>query len=214
MPTTVRQQYNRIAPIYDHVWSRYVAKSLAVLKDWANLEPTSTVLDVGCGTGSFERLVLQESPRQLITGIDVSEKMLEIAQRKCQPYPQVCFCRASVVALPLADHSFDVVVSASTLHHFPEPLIALAEMKRVLKPGGKLVMLDWCNDDWLCQIYDAVLKQLDPAHVRCYRQSEFHQLLCQASFEIQRSDRFRIGPAWELMIALANPSPMPRVAEY
>ncbi len=204
METVVRNQYNQMAAVYDRVWSRYISKSLSFLKDWAQLAPTSTVLDVACGTGTFEHLVLLEQPTQQIIGVDLSEKMLELAQQKCRAYPTVLFQRASVTALPFADRSFDVVVSASALHYFENPTVALIEMKRVLKPEGELVILDWCKDDWLCRLYDFVLQRLDPAHEQCYTQAEFHRLLNESGFQIQRATRFRIGLAWELMIATAK----------
>lgn len=200
----VRQQYNQMAAVYDRLWSRYIFKSLSFLKDWAQLEPMSRVLDVACGTGAFEHLVLSQHPTQSIVGIDLSEKMLEIAEKKCRDYPNVSFQTASVMALPFDDRSFDVVVSASALHYFEDPISALIEMKRVLKPTGELIILDWCKDDWFCRLYDFVLKRFDQAHQQCYTQDEFHQLLNQAGFEVQRATRFRTGWAWELMIATAR----------
>lgn len=200
----MRQQYNRMARIYDRVWSRYISQSLSLLKDWAELDSTRTVLDVACGTGTFERLVLLEYPNQEITGIDLSEKMLEIAEEKCRDYPNVSFQIASVTALPFGDRTFDTVISASAFHYFESPSAALLEMKRVLKPEGELMILDWCKDDWLCRIYDFVLQRFDSAHEQCYTQAEFHHLLNETGFQIRRATRFRIGLAWELMIATAT----------
>ncbi|MBW4582636.1 MAG: methyltransferase domain-containing protein [Tildeniella nuda ZEHNDER 1965/U140] len=205
METNVRKQYNQMAALYDRVWSRYVAKTLAFLKDWAQLSPTSTVLDVACGTGTFERLVLREHPTQSIVGIDLSEKMLDIAQQKCRAFPNVSFQKASVAALPFADRNFDVIVSASALHYFDDPIAALIEMKRVLKPDGELVILDWCKDDWLCRLYDFALKRFDPAYRQCYTQVEFHSFLGAAGFQIRRATRVRLTLAWELMVATAKP---------
>jgi ubiquinone/menaquinone biosynthesis C-methylase UbiE len=87
--------------------------------------------------GKFERLVLLEQPEQTIVGVDLSEGMLELAQQKCRDYPHVSFQKASVVALPFADRSFDVIVSASAFHYFADPIAALREMQRVLKPMVK-----------------------------------------------------------------------------
>ena len=205
MEANVRKQYNQMAAVYDRVWSRYIFRSLSFLKDWTQLDPSRTVLDVACGTGAFERLVLLDQPTQSIIGIDLSEKMLEIAEEKCRDYPNVVFQNASVTALPFVDRSFDVVVSASAFHYFEHPTAALIEMRRVLKSEGELVILDWCKDDWLCRLYDFVLKRFDPAHEQCYTQAEFHRFLNETGFQIQRSTRFRIGLAWELMIATATP---------
>lgn len=205
MEANAREQYNQMAAMYDRVWSRYISRSLSFLKDWAQLDPLYIVLDVACGTGTFERLVVLEQPTQSIIGVDLSEKMLEIAEEKCRDYPNVSFQNASVTALPFVDRSFDVVVSASAFHYFENPTAALIEMRRVLKPEGELVILDWCKDDWLCRLYDFVLKRFDPAYEQCYTQAEFHRFLNGTGFQIQRATRFRIGLTWELMIATAKP---------
>jgi len=202
----VRQLHDRLAGVYDRRWSRYISQTLAFLKTWVSLPPRAAVLDVGCGTGEFERLMVSEYPEQLIVGIDLSAKMLEIAQEKCQAHPNVTFCIASAAALPFADHSFDVVVSASALHYFDQPALSLGEMRRVLKPGGSAVILDWCKDYLVCRLFDLVLKLIEPAYQQCYTQPEFHRLLAAAQFKIQSAGRVRFGLLWGLMIATAvNP---------
>lgn len=201
--TTVRQQYDQMAAVYDQRWSSYIANTLSFLKTWAHLSPTATVLDVACGTGELERLVLTEHPIQTMVGVDISEKMLLVAQQKLQAYPNVSFHTAPASALPFADHSFDVIVSANSFHYFDDPNAALVEMKRVLKPDGNVIILDWCKDYFFCKILDLVLKIFDPAYQQCYTQTEFHQFLKSAGFEIQRATKTRFGILWGLMIATA-----------
>ena len=133
--------------------------------------------------------------------------MLEIARQKCQCYPNVTFCAASGAALPFPDRSFDMIVSASALHYFEQPEVSLREMRRVLKPGGSVVIMDWCKDYFLCGLLDFVLKLIETAYQQCYSQREFHRLLIAAQFEIQSSKRARFGLLWELMIATAVCAP-------
>ena len=199
----VRQLHDRLAGVYDRRWGRYIAQTLAFLKAWAFCPPPAAVLDVGCGTGEFERLILNEHPEQRIVGVDLSVRMLKIARQKCEAYANVGFCAASAAALPFADHSFDLVVSASALHYFDQPELSLEEMRRVLKPGGSAVILDWCKDYLVCRLLDLVLKLIEPAYQRCYTQQEFHRLLAAGQFEVQSARRVRFGPVWGLMIATA-----------
>jgi len=199
----VRQQYDQLAAAYDWRWSRYVANTLSFLKNWAEIPPTARVLDIACGTGEFEHMLVAENSAQSMVGVDISEKMLAIAQQKCGDYPNVAFQITSASALPFADNSFDVAVSANAFHYFDHPDLALVEMKRVLKPDGKVVIIDWCRDYFLCQVCDSLLKLFDPAHKQCYSQAEFHQLLQNAGFEIQRATKVRFGIVWGLMIATA-----------
>jgi ubiquinone/menaquinone biosynthesis C-methylase UbiE len=95
-------------------------------------------------------------PEQRMVGVDLSAKMLEIARKKCEAYPNVTFCTGSSSALPCSGHSFDLVVSASALHYFDQPEVSLGEMRRVLKPGGSIVIMDWCKDYWGLMIATAM----------------------------------------------------------
>ncbi len=205
--TKVRSQYDQMAAVYDQRWSAYIANTLSFLKTWAMISPQAAVLDVACGTGELERLVLTEYPTQQIVGVDISEKMLAIAKQKCHAYPNVSFHLANASALPFASNSFDVIVSANAFHYFDHPLAALGEMKRVLKPDGTVVIMDWCRDYILCKICDIWLKVFDSAHKQCYTQYEFHKLLTSTDFQVWRATRVRFGVFWGLMVATATPHP-------
>ncbi|MEM8501935.1 MAG: methyltransferase domain-containing protein [Cyanobacteria bacterium P01_D01_bin.1] len=202
----VRQQYNRLADVYDQRWNAYITKTLDFFETWVNLSHAEKVLDVACGTGEFERIVLAKKPEQQIAGVDISEQMLAIAQRKLQPFPNVSFTVANASNLPFADQSFDVVVSANAFHYFDHPDIALREMRRVLKPSGRVIILDWCRDFLSCRVCDIFLKLIDPAHRQCYTQEEFHYLLATAGFEIESTEKARFSWIWGLMIATGRPS--------
>jgi len=197
-------QYDRLAAIYDLRWRTYILNTLTFLYNWEQIESQATVLDVACGTGEFERLLLDKNPTQKITGIDISEKMLSVAQEKFVAYPNVEFHQASVNLLPFESHSFDVVVCANAFHYFDQPQVALAEIKRVLKPNGKLVILDWNKDYFVCKILDWVLQIFDSAHQQCYTQAELHRLLVAAHFNIRRATKVRFGVIWGLMGVTAN----------
>ncbi|MBD2082177.1 methyltransferase domain-containing protein [Leptolyngbya sp. FACHB-17] len=201
--TIVQQEYDRLAKIYDQRWHSYITNTLTFLKQWAQIGSHEIVLDVACGTGEFERLLLQDHPNQQIVGIDVSTEMLTIAQAKLQPYSTVTFKPGNVTALPLKDECFDTVVCASAFHYFDCPLDALAEMRRVLKPGGKVVILDWCKDFLLCRLCDVVLRIVDPAHKQCYTQKELQDFLSRSQLRIKASTKLRFG-AWGLMAATAT----------
>lgn len=202
----VEEQYNAQAQSYDQRWSRYLRKTLTFSQTTANIASTAKVLDVGCGTGELERLLLANNPEQMIVSLDISAEMLAQAQQKLKSYPHVSFEQGSASDLPFPDRVFDVVVSASSFHYFPEPEKALAEMHRVLKPNGQVVILDWCKDFLLCRICDWVLKRVDPAHQQCYTEAEFHQLLQVANFQIQDAQTMHFDLVWGLMIATADRS--------
>lgn len=74
--SAIQRQYDNVAQGYDLRWRRYLSDTLTFLKEWANIPPAATVLDVACGTGELVRLLLQDHPNQVITGIDISEQMV------------------------------------------------------------------------------------------------------------------------------------------
>ena len=130
--------------------------------------------------------------------------MISIAAQKCQAYPYVKFYQASVLALPFSDRTFDVVVCANAFHYFDNPQIALAEMRRVLQPNGKIIIIDWNKDYLPCRMLHWMLKITDPAYQQCYTQRELHQLLTMAQFDLERTTKIRFGIAWELMAVTAT----------
>jgi ubiquinone/menaquinone biosynthesis C-methylase UbiE len=201
--TTVSREYNRLAPIYDRRWHNYIHKSLSFLVSFADISREASVLDLACGTGELAKLLLEQNSQQDITGVDISTAMLAIAATKLKDYPQISWHNASAIALPLESQSFDVVICANAFHYFEFPQLALKEMKRVLKPEGQLIILDWCRDYIFCQISDRIFKFIDPAHQQCYTQAELNQFLATASFDIVKDNKIRFGVIWELMAVQA-----------
>lgn len=203
--SVVQQQYDQLAKIYDQRWKTYVENTLNFLKNWADIPLQASVLDLACGTGEFERLLLQDNPNQQILGVDISNEMLAIAQQKLNRcYSSVKFVQGSATSIPASDECFDVVVCANSFHYFDYPMNALTEIKRVLRPGGKVVVLDWCKDFLLCRLCDAVLKLIDPAHQQCYTQEEFHSFLSTCQLNITAATRVRFGLVWGLMVVTAT----------
>ncbi|NEO84776.1 MAG: methyltransferase domain-containing protein [Spirulina sp. SIO3F2] len=203
METLVQQQYDRLAKIYDQRWQFYVSNTLNFLIDWAEIRPKEMLLDVACGTGEFERLLIQRNPEQRIIGVDFSAQMLAIAHTKHKDAANLTFQLASASALPWSTPQFDAVVCANAFHYFDKPETVLAQFAQVLNPGGRVIILDWCRDFWFCQVCDWVLGWLDPAHKRCYTEAELRGLLTQGGFRVVRSQRQRFGWIWGLMVVEA-----------
>ncbi len=196
------QEYNRLAPIYDTRWRNYLNGSLSFLLDFADIPSQVSIFDLACGTGELARLILEKNPQQDITGVDVSPAMLSIAKNKLEAYSQVRLYNASVTALPFDSQSFDLVICANAFHYFENPQLALAEMKRVVKPDGTVIILDWCRDYFLLQVLNSLFRFIDPAYQQCYTQRELEQLLITTGFDVVKNSKVRFGMIWEL-IAIA-----------
>ena len=201
----VQQQYNKIADIYDKRWQTYTAKTLTELQQRMTLVGSESVLDVACGTGLLEQELIKRYQNITITGIDISEKMLEQARKKLEPYSRVRFQKGSAQRLEFEDESFDVVVSANSFHYFDDPHTSLQEIKRVVKRDGKIIILDWCRDFFFCRLCDWVLHYTDDAHSNCYTQAELSLLLEENGFDIQDEATFRWHYYWGFMVSTARP---------
>ena len=202
MSDAARRQYDRAAATYDRRWAGYVRQTVDLLAAHARIAPGERVLDVGCGTGTFVRRLVDANPAQAVVGVDLSAGMLGVARRTAGTAPNVRFVEASAEALPLPDGAFDVAVSASALHYADRPDVALAEMARVLRPGGRAVVLDWDRSRWPMPLLDAALRVVDPAHTRTFSAREIDALVAAAGFEARPAERIRRG-VWGFAVAVA-----------
>ena len=137
--------FNDIAPYYDflnhflslgfdYLWRRRLASDLATRK-------LQHILDVATGTGDLA-LLLQRKTNAAVTGIDIAEDMLAIAKKKARKLDKLRFMQAQAEALPFSDGSFDAVTVAFGVRNFERLQKGLAELLRVLKPGGTLAILE------------------------------------------------------------------------
>lgn len=201
--SSVGTQYDQWAKVYDLFWRRYLRKTLPVLFDQAQLQAGERVLDVACGTGAFEQRVVESDVDVDLVGIDVSPGMIEQAQRKFEGADRMQFEQADAHDLPFDDDSFDVVVCASTFHYFVDPDTVLGEMERVLAPGGRVVILDWCRDFWTCKVMDVVLRYFDPAHHACYSLDAMRTLVDASPLRLDAAFRYRFDIVWGMMVVEA-----------
>ncbi|HXC53190.1 MAG TPA: methyltransferase domain-containing protein [Candidatus Limnocylindrales bacterium] len=124
---------------YDEaVIQRFVYRPVhdAVLSELRSERP-ARVLDLGCGTGLLTERLRRELEIAHVTGADFSAGMLQQAARRRH---DIDWVRASALALPFADSSFDAITSTEAFHWFPDQAAALRECRRVLAPGGRLLV--------------------------------------------------------------------------
>jgi len=194
----VREAFDRLAADYDRRWQPYIAATLESVLAAVSFGGTEEVLDVPCGTGQLESLLLARWPGLRITGVDISPAMLCEAAAKNRKHA-VGWIEADVADLPIADGRFDCAICANSFHYFRSPLKSLEELRRVLRPGGKIVLVDWCDDYLVCKLCSLWLRLTDRAFYRTYSLGRCRALLEQAGFEVERAERFRINLVWGLM---------------
>lgn len=147
---TLVQRYNALAPRWQQIIARlgyphaYTGLMARLKQDgWlASLTPAARVLDCGIGSGALSVALLRQQPVQQIDGVDVAPGMLTEAQRYVAAAGAALQAhRNDMRALPFADATFDLLLSAHTLEHLPDPLPGLREMLRVLRPGAPLILI-------------------------------------------------------------------------
>lgn len=109
------------------------------------LDEDATVADLGCGTGQFAATVAPYVSRVL--AVDGSAAMLAAARRRLGPHENVVLRQGELEAVPLEDGEADLAVLLLVLHYLPQPAAALAEAARVVKPGGRLLVVDMMPHD-------------------------------------------------------------------
>ena len=140
--------------------TRDVLRRRRLVREALAAAPGERILDVGCGPGFYaEELLEQVGPDGSVVGVDSSADMLAVAAHRCEGRGNVAFHQADATSLPVRDGEFDAALSVQVLEYVDEVDVALAEIHRTLRPGGRLVVWDV---DWAT----VSMRTADPARMR------------------------------------------------
>lgn len=153
--------------------------SLPVVSALLRPQPSDVILDVGTGTGHTAAYLARWSKR--VTGIDPEPDMVAAAQAAYGGHDGPTFLIASADALPFPDRAFDAAVARHTLHHHRDAVATLREVRRVLRPGGRFVLVDEAAPsaelhDW----FESIERERDPSHVATRDLDAWASLLADA----------------------------------
>ena len=187
-----RYGWDLAAHDYEPLWQTQLAEAQSTLLDLALPLPGERVLDIACGTG----LVAFHAARAVgrlgcVLGIDLSGQMVDAARRRAKDLelPNCSFARMDAESLVLPDAGFDVALCALGLMYMPDPEQALHEMRRVLRPGGRLSLAVWgersrCGWSALFEVVDAeVASEVCPLFFRLGQQDTLARLCARENFE-------------------------------
>jgi ubiquinone/menaquinone biosynthesis C-methylase UbiE len=172
------------------------------------------VLDVGCGTGVFAERMRAALPNAQIWGVDLVSAMLEKGKARYQAHSgHIVPIQGNSEQLPFANSSFDIVTCCNSFHHYPHQDKAVAEMRRVLVPGGKLMLIDGYRDmPWGWMIYDVCVAGVEGEVHHCSAK-RFRELFKSAGL-IETDQKVHRGFAPFILNQAVAPSviPLPHIA--
>lgn len=212
-PTAVRLLFTRIAGIYDRL-NRILTLGIDVL--WRRralgrlTNSPEKLLDLATGTADFALAAARRFPLVEVTGVDLTPAMLDVGCRKIAKAglsERIQLLEGNALGLNLADNLFDTVLCAFGFRNFPDPEQALKEVARVLKPGGRLVVLElfrstspilgWVTSWWLRLLAPLFARKAkgDYAYLRTSIErtrsvAEFKALAVSCGFSCIRTDFF------------------------
>jgi SAM-dependent methyltransferase len=169
---------------------RYVFADAEIL-DWIlahiPVEPDFTALDVAAGAGHLARAVAGRV-RQVVA-LDLTAEMLAAGMRAAEDagITNVLFQQGDAATLPYLDRSFDVVTNRFAVHHFADPAVQVAEMVRVCRPDGHVVVIDLVVvDDAVAERHNALERRRDPSHANALTEAKLGALLEEAGATVER----------------------------
>ena len=176
-----KKYWSSRAVSYDRGFSflRYFQKKAIQL---ANPQGDFKLLDIGCGPGHALIYAANIDKEGKFDGIDLSPNMLEIARKAATGLTNVQFYEASAEKLPFDADFFDAAICTNSFHHHGNPLQTLKEANRVLKPKGRIYIIDPTSDGFFMRILDKISRKLESGHVKMYSTKEYEAMFTQVGF--------------------------------
>lgn len=170
------------------------------------LTPRSVALDVAGGTGLLARAVAPQVKAVFV--LDLTPAMLAQGRSAAdaEGIRNICFLRGEAEHLPFPDTSFDIAMTRFSLHHIPRPQDVVAEMARVTRQTGQVVVIDLVSPDapGLARSYNRLEKLRDPSHARALFRGELERLLANVGLKLRRSGSLDLEVALENWLELAD----------
>ncbi|OFW16182.1 MAG: hypothetical protein A3F70_02870 [Acidobacteria bacterium RIFCSPLOWO2_12_FULL_67_14] len=192
--------YDKLASVYDLIFGPILHPGRLVALERIGINPGDRVLEVGVGTGINASLYPQNCH---VTGIDFSSSMLEKARARIgrKGLSHIRLMQMDAQSLKFADDSFDVVYAPYLVNCVPDPVQVVREMRRVCRPGGKIVILNHFRSA------NAILSRLDRAlspltvHIGFKSDLDLPGFLAQAELRPVSIEKVSIPPLWSLVIS-------------
>lgn len=201
---SVVRHYAALAYKYDRRWDRYTRVSLGTLLNHLKLRGDEHVLDAACGTGRLTAMMREKLPNIRATGMDLSADMLAVARERLPENETTSWRIASAEELPFENATFDVVTCANAFHLIPGQEKTMREMVRVLKPGGKMCIVDWCREYPQVLAMSAASRIFGKQYRTILTREELRALMERAGLNVMDVSKFKATWFWGLMCLVAR----------
>jgi ubiquinone/menaquinone biosynthesis C-methylase UbiE len=173
----------------------------------SGVSANDTVLDLGCGPGLVSCAFA--SVAHHVTGLDLAPAMLERAKARQAEHSlnNLTWLCGDVSTLPFADNSFSIVVTRYTFHHFLSPAAVLAEMVRVCRPGGRVVVADVTPEEEQLAAYDHFETLRDPSHAHALSLNQLKSLFASANLRNVKTEFYGLEMDFEDLMSGSFPNP-------
>ncbi len=168
-------------PLRTYVQRHYEAPRLKRLASGTG----GSLLEIGCGQGAGARIVYDLFSPDRYVGVDLDPRMIRRARRKALALPNATFLVADATSLEFPDASFDRVIDFGIIHHVPNWRDVLAEVRRILKPGGEFLFEDLSVETWERGIGIPFKRITDHPYDEMFRKQEFVDELRAFGFDVQ-----------------------------
>ncbi len=181
--------------------------SIQMLIEMSCAANNDSVLDVACGPGlvACEFAAIANN----VTGIDITEKMIEqaINHQQEKQLKNMAWNIGDVLPLPYADNKFSIVLTRYSFHHFLDPQKVLSEMYRVCRPGGSILVADVALPSKNIDVYNQMEKLRDPSHTKALTHQEFEKLFQKFKLNTNRQAAYTIEVELEQQLEASFPNP-------
>ena len=182
----IRRQFTRQADAYSQMRQTRDEKSLRLLVALSGISSSDRVVDVACGPG-FLTLAFAEKCKHVV-GVDATDELLSIARSEAtrRKIQNTDFVLGDANRLTLPEKSFDAASCRAAFHHFPDPAGVLRQIRKLVRPGGKILIADMLGsaDPEKAAYRDRIERLCDPTHTRALTEAEFEQMFRGADLEL------------------------------